>query len=310
MTTYATTSKGYNSSYRGANPPSAFAEVLQSDFGQVGGAAPALTAGTSGSLATTTGRVGITWITAEGESTISTEATVSVTGATGSISVAQPTVPTNGATVLGWRVYSSSGAAGSALLNTAALSTTQVQSNIVTQQGTLLAFPVATATVVILIYGTGQAEPGTDLSGIQQALPSVAANTSVDYYFRIPNSSSKWKTQFQPQYSRPQGVLDPVGLTVGPCDIVAPLYQGVSATIALGAYMVMAGYLYLATTGGTTAATFIGGAAFNQAKGSTTTDNTVVWTSYGKAILIRLRFTNGSATAQIPAAQEYDFFAA
>ena len=310
MTTYATTSKGYNSSFRGALPPSAFAEVLQSDFGQVGGAAPGLTGGSGGSLATTTGRVGITWITTEGESAISTEATVSVTGATGSISVAQPTVPTNGATVLGWRVYSSSGAAGSALLNVAANSTTQVQSNIVTQQGTLLAFPVATATVVVLIYGTGQAEPGTDLSGIQQALQSVGANTSTDYYFRIPNSSSKWRMQFTPDYTRPQGLPDPTGITAGPCDVVAPLYQGTAQSVSLGAYMVMGGYLYLATTAGTTAATFIGGPAFIQSKGSTTTDGTVVWTSYGKAVLIRLRFTNGSATAQIPAAQEYDFFCA
>lgn len=304
------TSKGYLSSSRTANAPSAYFEVLQSDFGQVGGAAPALAynAG-AGSLAMSTGRVAITWITAQGESLVSTEATVAVSAATGAITVTLPTVPTNGSTVLGWRVYSSSGGAGTPLLNVAANSTTQVQQNFVTTQGTLAGFPVATTAVQVLIYGAGQAEPGTDLSGIQTALPSIAANTAVDYYFRVPNTGSLWRTQKDPQYMRPQGIADPSGISAGNVDVVSPLYPGTSQSVALGAYMTIGGYLYLATAAGTTAATFIGGAAFNQTKGVTTTDGTVTWTSYGKAMLIRLRFANASGSAAVPVAQEYDFFA-
>lgn len=303
------TSKGYLSSARVANAVSSYAEILQTDFGQVGGVAPGLTAGSAGSLATTTGRVAITWITASGESLPSAEATVAVTGATGSISVAQPTVPTNGAVVIGWRVYSSSGAAGSPLLQTAANSTTQVQQNFTTTQGTLLGFPVATTTVVILIYGTGQAEPASDNSGNQIALPTVGANTSVDYYFEIPNSGGQWRTQKDPQFMRPQGLADPAGISLGQADVVAPLYPGTSQSVAANAYMVMNSTLYICTVAGTTAATFIGGAAFNQAKGATTTDGTVTWSSEGKAILIRVRITNSSGSGAAALAQEYDFFA-
>lgn len=304
------TSRGYLSSARIANSPSSYYEVVQSDFGQLGGAAPSLAynAG-AGSLAATTARIAISWITAQGESQVSTEATVVVSASSGAVTVTQPTVPTNGATVIGWRVYSSSGGAGTPLLNTAALSTTQVQSSFLTTQGTLAAFPVATTAVQVLIYGTGQAEPSYDQSGIQAPLPSVGANGSADYYFRVPNSGSLWRTQKDPQYMRPQGIADPAGINEGNIDVVSPLYPGTSQAVSLGAYMSMNGYLYLCTTAGTTAATFIGGAAFNQTKGSTTTDGTVTWTSYGKAILIRMRISNSSGSAAISVAQEYDFFA-
>lgn len=306
----ASTSKGYLSSARVANAPSCYYEVLQSDFGQVGGAAPSLAynAG-AGSLAMSTGRVAITWITAQGESLVSTEATVAVSAGTGAITVTQPTVPTNGATVVGWRVYSSSGGAGTPLLNVAALSTTQVQSNVVTTQGTLLCFPVATTAVQVLIYGAGAAEPTIDQSGIQTALPSVGANAAIDYYIRVPNSGSLWRTQKDPQFMRPQGIADPAGISVGAGDVVSTLYPGTSQSVAVGAYMTLGGYLYICSAAGTTAATFIGGSAFNQAKGVTTTDGTVTWTSYGKAILLRLRISNASGAAAIPTAQEYDFFA-
>jgi hypothetical protein len=306
---YPSTSRGYNSSFRGANSPGAFYEVMQGDFGSAIPAAPSLAynAG-AGSLGATTARIGVTWITAAGESAISTEATVSVSSGSGAVTVTQPTVPANGAAIVGWRVYSSSGSAGSALLNTAALSTTQAQTTFTTSAGIISGFAIATTAVQVLIYGTGQAEPTTDASGIQAPLPSVGANTSVDYYFRVPNTASLWRTQKDANYVRPQGYADPTGITVGACDVIMPLYPGTSASVSLGGSMVMNGYLYLATTAGTTASTFPGGAAFNQAQSKTTTDGTVVWTSYGKAVQIRLRFTNGSGTAAIPQAQEYDFF--
>jgi len=207
-----------------------------------------------------------------------------------------------------WRVYSSSGAAGSALLNTAALSTTQVQSNFVTTQGTLLAFPIATTAVQVLIYGTGQAEPTFNGSGIQQPLPSVGANTAVDYFIIVPNTSSTWNTQPSTNWMRPQGIPDGVGISASVVGYQMPLYPGTSASVSLGAYMILNSFLFVCTTAGTTASTFIGFSAFATAKLGTTTDGTVVWTSLGKAGLINLRFSNASGSAAAPVAQEMDFF--
>lgn len=304
-----TVSKGYASSARVAFAPSAYYEVRQSDFGQIGGAAPSLAynAG-AGSLASTTARAAITWITVAGESAPSAEATVSISSSSGAFTITQPTVPTNGATVIGWRVYSSSGGAGSALLNVAANSTTQAQSNFVTQQGTIAGFPVATTAVQVLIYGAGAAEPTQDNSGIQDALPSVAANTSSDYFIVVPNSAGLFETQKAVQMMKPQGIADGAGILASVVGFSMPLYPGTSQSVALGAYMVMNEVLFEATATGTTAATFIGFPAFSQAKGATTTDGTVTWTSFGKAGLIQLRFANVSATAATPTAQEMDFF--
>jgi hypothetical protein len=209
--------------------------------------------------------------------------------------------------VLGWRVYSSSGGAGTPLLNVAALSTTQVQSNIVTNQGTLLAFPVATTAVQVLIYGAGQAEPGVDQSGVQTALPSVGANTSADYSIFCPNQGT-WDTQKSVDFMRPQGILDPAGVLVTPTGYRMPLYPGTSQSVALLAYMVMQSTVYVCTVAGTTASTFIGGSAFNRTKGVTTTDGTVTWTSKGQGGLINLRLSNMTGSAAIPTAQEMDFF--
>jgi hypothetical protein len=70
----------------------------------------------------------------------------------------------------------------------------------------------------------------------------------------------------------------------------------------------MNGYLFQATTSGTTATTFIGFSAFNLTKGATTPDGSVVWTSFGKATLVRARFANVSTTAATPNDQQYDFW--
>jgi hypothetical protein len=308
MALYPSTSKGYLSSARTAVAPTAYYEVKQTDFGALGGAAPALAynAG-AGSLAMSTARAAITWITAAGESLPSAEATVAISAGSGAFTITQPTVPTNGAAVIGWRVYSSSGGAGTALLNTTALSTTQVQSSFVTTQGTLLGFPVATTAVQVLIYGTGQAEPGVGNSGVQTALPSVGANTSVDYFIIVPNAAGQFDTQHQVAVMKPQGIPDGTGLSMNVIGFQAPLYPGTSQSVSLLAYMTMNSYLFICTAAGTTAATFIGGPAFATAKGATTTDGTVTWTCLGKAGLINLRYVNGSGSAAAPAAQEMDF---
>ena len=303
------TSRGYLSSSRGAPECSAYYEVLQTDFGQIGGAAPALAYNAGvGSLAMSTARAAITWITAQGESQISAEATVSISAGSGAFTITQPTVPTIGSPVIAWRVYWSWGGAGTELLNVLNTSTTQAQSNFTTTQGVLLAFPVATTAVQVLIYGAGQAIPSFDQSGIQSPLPSIAANTTVDYYIRVPNAGGLWKPQKQVNYMRPQYATEATGITLGNVDCTPLLYPGPNTAVSLGVYMVMANTLYLCTTAGTTGNPFIGGAAFNQAKGSTTTDGTVTWLSYGKATLVRMHISNSSGSAAIPVAQEYDFF--
>jgi len=172
----------------------------------------------------------------------------------------------------------------------------------------LLAFPIATTSVQVLIYGTGQAIPSYDQSGIQPPLPSVPANSTVDYYLRVPNAGGLWKSQKQVNFMRPQYAAEAAGIEIGNVDCAPLLYPGANTAVALGVYMVMANTLYLCTVAGTTGNPFIGGAAFNQTKGATTTDGTVTWTSYGKATLIRVHISNSSGSAAIPVAQEYDFF--
>lgn len=304
-------SKGYTSSYRGANNPSAFYLVNTSDFGAAGGAAPsvAYNAG-GGSLAMGNAFIKVTWITAEGESGPSAEGTVVVSAATGAATVTKPTTPTNGQPVLGWRVYSA-GTTNVEALNTAAGSTTQAQQTFATAQGNINGFPISTTAVQVKIYGTGASVPAVDFSGIQPALPSVSANTTADYSFIVPNSGSQWKTYKPVQFARPDSTPETAGISISAnLDCISPLYPGVNTAVTAGSgsYFVMNGYLFVATTGGTTATAFIGFSAFNTAKYGTTTDGTVVWTCLGKAVLVRAHFINNTGSAAIPVAQEYDLF--
>jgi hypothetical protein len=308
-------SQGYTSSPRVSNSPGGYYEVFQKDWGVLGGAAPALAYNAGvGSLAMSTARCAITWITAQGESLVSTEATVSIAAASGAFTITQPTVPTNGGTVIGWRVYSSSGGAGSALLNVAANSTTQVQQNFTTTQGVIAGFAVATTAVQVLIYGAGQAEPTLDQSGIQVALPSIPASTTVDYFVVVPNNGRVWSVQDQVSYMRPQGVVETAAITIGNVDIVAPLWQAGTSygfAAAAGAYIVVNSVGYVATVTGTTSGTIP--AAFSaqasSVKGTLIVDNTQTWKSLGPAIFIRMHINNSAVSAAIPAAQEYDFIA-
>lgn len=318
------TSRGFASSARVSNEPGAYAEVLSSDFGASGSTvltAPTLAASaTAGSLGATTARCCITWITAVGESAPTAEATQAVTQ---SLQVTRPATPATGATVIGWAVYTSSGAAASALRNIvpAAFSVGTMQT-FQTTEGPVQGFPIATTTVTLGNYGTGTAEPQVDLSGVQAAIPTIPANATVDYFFRIPNSANRWRTQKSVEWMRPGGIAEPGGIVIGPADILAPVYPGTSTTITETAssattgpvqttYMVLNGILFAAIYGGTTASTFIGSAAFqNVPRFSTVVDGTVTWMSMGRAVLIRFHFGNTTGSIIVPAVQEYDLFAA
>lgn len=318
-------SKGYSSSYRGSNAPGAFYQVLTSDFGANAPAAPSLTLrGATGTLASSTAFVKITWITAEGISLPSAQAAISVSAANDGLTVTIPAVPTNGATVIGWQVYSQ--ASAGVLLDSAATSTVPAPQNIATTQGVVIGFPIATTSIFLNSYGTGAAVPNIDLSGIQPALPSVpaagaatAAGGSADYYFVVPNSSSLWKNYKNVDVARPDSTVETVGITANyPFDCQSPLYPGATpgssaftqVSVAPGTYMVLNGLLFVASQSGSQniAAAFIGAAAFNVAKGTTVTDGSVTWYCLGKATLVHARFENAGNAAAIPVAQEYDLF--
>lgn len=322
-----TPSRGYMSRAYTAVEPSAYIEILQADFGAAaytGALTLAYNAG-GGSLGSGTARCAITWVTTAGESLASAENTVAISAGSGAFTVTQPTPPqvTNGITILGWRVYSSSGAAGSALLNTTG--TVQSQQNFTTTEGTLLAFPLSTTSVEIQSYGTGQPEPTVDLSGYQFALPVIPLESTLDYFFQVPNTGSRWRTQKTVEWMRPQGLAETGGLTIGPMDCIAPAYPGISATVtvplvsgvpnysgtstpAVNQFFVLNGYLFVAYKSGTTAATFIGFSAFNTTRFGITTDGTAQWMCLGHKILVRSHFGNASAAAATPIVQEYDLF--
>lgn len=319
-------SKGYSSSYRGSNTPGAYYQILTSDFGANAPAAPTLTLrGATGTLASSTANVKITWITAEGESIASPAAAISISAANDGLTVALPAVPTNGATVIGWRVYSQ-GSTGAPLLDSAATSTVPAPTAIATTQGSLLGYPIATTSIFLNSYGTGAGVPNIDLSGVQPALPSVpAANAgaapggSADYYFIVPNSGSQWKNYKSVGLMRPDSVVETSGITLNfPLDCQSPLYPGATAgssaftqvSVAPGTYMVMNQNLFVASQTGSQniAAAFIGAAAFNVAKGTTVTDGSVTWYCLGKATLVHGRYENATTTAAIPVAQETDLF--
>ena len=146
---------------------------------------------------------------------------------------------------------------------------------------------------------------------LEPALAAVAGATSGLQSIVVPNAGSQWKVYKAVDFMRPDGVQDPAGLSLTRMDCIAPEYPGVgeSVTDDSNIWFVMNGYLFLCTTSGTTASTFIGFAAFNTTFGATTTDGSAVWTSYGKATLVTATFVNSTAaTSLTPATQSYDLF--
>jgi hypothetical protein len=305
-------SKGYTSSARVSTAPGAFIHIPAANFGAKLPAAPVGTASaTSGSLSTTA-YTKVAWVTSEGISLPSAETATTLSGDT-AVSIAQPTVPTGGAAVIGWVIYEGA-TTGSETALKAANESTQAQQVFVTNSGNVTAFPIATTTVVVLKVGTGAGVQTIDNSGIQDPFPAVPGDQSLDYYFVVPNTGSQWKTQKSVQVMRPDGVTETEGIILStPLDCLQPLYIGgvspyTATAVSLGTYMVMNGYLFQATVSGTTATAFIGFAAFNLTKGATTTDGSVTWTSFGKAALVRAHFANVTSGSLTPVTQSYDLF--
>jgi hypothetical protein len=312
-------SRGYNSRAYVSNAPGAFYVAYQGDFGATTPGAPTLTyEAASGSFASETVYVEITWITAAGESVAGASTAVGVTSAEGAIKVVPAAAPTNGATVTGFRVYenTSSGGSGGPVLVLAANSYTAQQ----TINGVPNAYPASAISGGIQLKSQSvstSVPPAVDHSGIQPALPSIASDATVDYYFIVPNTGSQWKTQKSVQYMRSDGIADPAGIELSQMDFVQPVYPGsniASGTsqanwvVNAGSWTVINGYLYQATVGGAVGSTFPTTFAANTAKGSTVTDGSVTWTCFGKAGVIRAVFGNLSGSAAIPAAQAYELF--
>lgn len=276
-----------------------------------------LTAGSAGSLATTTGAVKITFVTLQGESLPSAEGTVAVTGATGSISVALGTTTLNtgaqlsASPIIGWIIYSGSGS-GNELANTAAASinvamTTQTFVNGgVTTTKTFI--PIANTTAIVQIYGTGAAVPTINTSGTNQLLlPTIATATATDLDIPVPPSFMIQKLTF---VKMPSNVSDTAGVSIDNVVCLAPLWPAstaVSITQGVGQYVVINSTLFQVTVAGTTSTAPNFPAAFGTSvKGGTVTDNGATWTNRGKGRIVRLRYGNGTGSTIQPTAMELD----
>jgi hypothetical protein len=142
-------------------------------------------------------------------------------------------------------------------------------------------------------------------NGAQDVIPALLANTTVDYFLKVPNTGSQWKVQKTVNYIHPDlGVTETAGIVFGGMDCIQPVYPGVNTVVAQNVYTILNGYLFKATTGGTTAIKFIGFSNFKTVKGQTTADGSVVWTSFGKAALVRVRYANVTSAGPLtPVAQ-------
>lgn len=305
-----------------SNPVSVYQPIAATDFGDLapGAVGTAFSAGANltasasgGSLATSTGAFKITWVDAQGESSPSVEATVAVTGATGSVTVALASIgglnvssQAGSQPILGWNIYSGNGSTNE-LKNTGTNSdlSVAVLSSITLADGTALTYiPIATTSVVVKVYGNGAAPSLSDRSGIQRALPLVAASSSADYYIFV---RSEFSVSRRVLYVRPNEVIDPTGISIIDATCIAPLWAASNA-YNVGDLIVVAGAVFEATVAGTSAALAAVPNFAGSVKNGLVVDNGATWKNRGRGKLVRLRFLNSSATAAQPVAQGINLY--
>lgn len=307
------------SNIRTASPSSGGHLIRSTDWGVLppGTTGTAFSAGANltasasgGTLPTSTGAFKITSVTANGESNGSVEATVAVTGATGSVTVALASVGSLNvgaqalaAPIIGWNIYSGNGA-GNELLNNAAASLSVALSTQVLPNGTVMTFiPIATTSAIVKLYGTGPAAPTHNSTGIQSPLPNIAANNSADQFVFA-------RRTFTPDrivsWARPRSSADAGGLLISLMDCVAPLWASGTAMTADASYIIVNSTVFVCVIGGTTAGSIPAGLTTRPAKGTLVVDNGATWLSMGEGALVRLRWSNTTGSAGQPIAQEYD----
>jgi hypothetical protein len=314
---------------RQAQPGSAYYPVARQDWGLLapGTTGTAFSAGANlaasasgGSLPTSTGAFKVTWVTNNGESLPSVEATVSVTGATGSVTVSLATMnqnngsgsgvtsQTNAAAIIGWNVYSGNGSGNELRNATSAGLTGQALSTLTLPSGATLTYiPIAVTSVIVQLYGAGAAPPVFNGSGVQQSLPNLAGSGTTDIQIKVPVPFNIARPLL---WARPNAVADAGGISLDAVDVVAPLWPQSTvisaAQVAAGFFIVIGNQLFQAIVAGTTAASVPNFAA--SAKFGTVTDNTVTWLNVGRWHLITMRWSNASATPGQPVANEFDFW--
>lgn len=312
---------------RSANPVAAYYPVARQDWGVLppGTIGTAFTAGgnltnvgSGGSLATSTGAFQITFVTAQGETTPSAEATVSVTGGpSGSVTVSITNQTLNTATqstaapIIGWNVYSGNGSGNELLNATAAGLNNQALSTMTTPAGNVITYiPIAVTSVTVTVYGAGRALPAINNSGVQLPLPSIGAATTSDLFIKVP---VPFNIARPTTYERPNAVADPAGVALEQCDVVAPLWPvntAISAAqVKAGYFIVIGNQCFQAIVAGTTGTT--AGAVPNfasVAKWGTIVDNGVTWLNVGRWHLLVMRWSNSTAGALQPQANEYNFY--
>lgn len=307
------------SNIRTASPNSGGYVISSTDFGVLppGATGTAFSAGANltasasgGTLPTSTAAFKLTWVTANGESNGSVEATVAVTGATGSVTVALASVGSrntgtqaNAAPILGWNIYSGNGA-GNELLNSAAASLSVALSTLTLPNGTQLTYiPIATTSAIVKLYGTGQAPPVHNSTGIQSPLPNITANNSTDQFLVVARN---FRPDRMVAWTRPRSSADAGGLLVSLMDCVVPTWASGATMTADASYIIVNSTAFVCIVTGTSAGSIPTGLTTRPAKGTTVVDNAATWLCLGEAALVRLRWSNTTGSAGQPIAQEYD----
>jgi hypothetical protein len=271
--------------------------------------------GSGGSLANGNTFFKITWVTANGESLPSVEASVTVTGGpSGSVTVALASVGSTNAgaqalaaPIIGWNIYSST-TTGTELLNKDANSLSVTLSSQVLPNGTVMTFiPIATTSAAVKIVGNGAAPPTHNSTGVQLPLPNIGANNSSDLFLVV---GRHFRPQKEVNWIRPSSSADAGGLLVSLMDCVAPLWASGTSMTADTSYIIVNSTVFVCVVSGTSAGSIPAGLTTRPAKGSTVVDNAATWLSLGEAALVRIRFSNTTGSAGQPIAQEYDVFQA